>query len=72
MRPLNISPTGQSNRLMIASERQVASATHPREAMLRASDKATSKELGSVLMPAAQNGSPITYLVNGSSTSSRR
>jgi quinoprotein glucose dehydrogenase len=33
--------------------------------MLRAYDKATGKEVGSVYMPAPQSGSPMTYLLNG-------
>jgi quinoprotein glucose dehydrogenase len=33
--------------------------------MLRAYDKATGKEVGTVLMPAQQSGSPMTYSVNG-------
>src|SRR4029079_12575589 len=36
-----------------------------RGAMLRAYDKQTGKELGAVLMPAPQTGSPMTYSVNG-------
>jgi quinoprotein glucose dehydrogenase len=36
-----------------------------RGAMLRAYDKATGQELGSVYMPAPQTGSPMTYLYNG-------
>ncbi len=36
-----------------------------RAAMLRAYDKATGKEVGAVLMPAPQSGSPMTYMVNG-------
>ena len=36
-----------------------------RGAMLRAYDKATGKEVGSVYMPAPQTGSPMTYLLNG-------
>jgi quinoprotein glucose dehydrogenase len=36
-----------------------------RGAMLRAFDKATGREVGAVYMPAAQSGSPMTYLVNG-------
>ena len=40
-------------------------ADHPRGAMLRAYDKATGKEVGAVLMPAPQTGSPMTYMVNG-------
>ena len=33
--------------------------------MLRAYDKATGKQVGAVLMPAPQSGSPITYRVDG-------
>jgi len=36
-----------------------------RGAMLRAYDKATGKEVGSVYMPAPQSGTPITYMLNG-------
>lgn len=36
-----------------------------RGAMLRAYDKATGKEVGSVYMPAPQSGSPMTYMLNG-------
>ncbi len=36
-----------------------------RGAMLRAYDKATGKEVGSVYMPAPQTGSPMTYSLNG-------
>jgi len=52
--------------LLIAGEKGVA--TQPdgrRGALLRAYDKATGKEAGSVYMPAPQSGSPMTYLVNG-------
>jgi len=38
---------------------------HPRGAMLRAYDKKTGKEVGDVLMPAPQSGSPMTYSVDG-------
>jgi len=34
----------------------------PRGAMLRAYDKQTGKEVGAVWMPAAQSGSPMTYM----------
>ena len=37
----------------------------PRGAMLRAYDKETGKEVGEVLMPAGQTGSPMTYMING-------
>ena len=33
--------------------------------MLRAYDKATGAEVGSILMPAPQSGSPMTYSVDG-------
>ncbi len=36
-----------------------------RGAMLRAYDKATGNEVGSVYMPAPQTGSPMTYMLNG-------
>jgi len=38
---------------------------HPRGAMLRAYDKATGRQVGAVLMPAQQSGSPMTYMVDG-------
>jgi quinoprotein glucose dehydrogenase len=38
---------------------------HPRGAMLRAYDKATGRQVGAVLMPAPQSGSPMTYMVDG-------
>jgi len=37
----------------------------PRGAMLRAYDKKTGKEVGTVYMPAQQSGTPMTYSVNG-------
>jgi quinoprotein glucose dehydrogenase len=52
--------------LLIAGEKGVA--TQPdgrRGALLRAYDKATGKDAGSVYMPAPQSGSPMTYAVNG-------
>ena len=33
--------------------------------MLRAYDKATGAQVGAVLMPAPQSGSPMTYMVDG-------
>ena len=33
--------------------------------MLRAYDKVTGAEVGAVWMPAAQSGSPMTYMVDG-------
>ena len=38
---------------------------HPRGAMLRAYDKATGRQVGAVLMPAPQSGSPMTYTAGG-------
>ena len=38
---------------------------HPRGAMLRAYDKTTGKEIGTILMPAPQSGAPMTYMADG-------
>jgi quinoprotein glucose dehydrogenase len=38
---------------------------HSRGAMLRAYDKATGSQVGALLMPAGQSGSPMTYRVDG-------
>jgi len=52
--------------LVIAGDPQVTtSATRARGAMLRAYDKTSGREVGAVVMPAQQSGSPMTYLVNG-------
>ena len=51
--------------LVVLGDSQITSVTHPRGAMLRAYDKGTGKEVGSVLMPAPQSGSPMTYMVDG-------
>jgi quinoprotein glucose dehydrogenase len=52
--------------LVIVGEGQVTTqAGHPRGALLRAYDKQTGKLVGSVLMPAQQSGSPMTYEVDG-------
>src|SRR5262245_26156403 len=52
--------------LVIAGEAQITTAAgHPRGALLRAYDKATGKDAGSVFMPAQQSGSPMTYMLNG-------
>ena len=61
-------PAGQlvTKTLLIAGEKGVA--TQPdgrRGALLRAYDKATGKDAGSVYLPAPQSGSPMTYSVNG-------
>jgi quinoprotein glucose dehydrogenase len=74
LKGLDIPRTGQAGiigtlvtkTLVIAGEAQVTSAAgHPRGALLRAYDKATGKDAGSVLMPAQQTGSPMTYMFNG-------
>jgi quinoprotein glucose dehydrogenase len=51
--------------LLIAGEAVETTANHPRGALLRAYDKATGKDVGGVLMPARQSGSPMTYMLNG-------
>jgi quinoprotein glucose dehydrogenase len=75
LKGLNIPRTGQSGfnigtlvtkSLVIAGDGQVTTTPdHPRGAPLRAYDQATGKEVGNVLMPAPQSGSPMTYMVNG-------
>jgi quinoprotein glucose dehydrogenase len=71
---LNIPKTGQNGAvgavvtktLVIMGDPQVTTtAEHARGAMLRAYDKTTGKEVGAVLLPAPQSGSPMTYAVNG-------
>jgi glucose dehydrogenase len=73
LKGLNIPKTGQggsvglvvTKTLVIVGDPQVTTTPeHPRGAMLRAYDKATGKEVGAILMPAAQSGSPMTYSVN--------
>jgi quinoprotein glucose dehydrogenase len=52
--------------LVIAGDAMVTTTPdHPRGAMLRAYDQKTGKEVGHVLMPAGQSGSPMTYMVSG-------
>jgi quinoprotein glucose dehydrogenase len=75
LKGLTIPKTGQpgynistlvTKTLVIAGDGQVTTTdTHPRGALLRAYDKATGKEVGGVLIPAPQSGSPMTYSVNG-------
>jgi quinoprotein glucose dehydrogenase len=73
LRGLNIPKTGQSGNVGLAVTKTLVvvgdpgvttTPDHPRGAMLRAYDKATGKEVGAVWMPAAQSGSPMTYLAN--------
>ena len=75
LKGLTIPKTGQpgynvgtlvTKTLVVAGDGQVTTTdAHPRGAMLRAYDKATGKEVGGVLIPAPQSGSPMTYSVNG-------
>src|SRR5262249_50287668 len=74
LKGIDIPKTGQggsvglavTKTLVIVGDPQVTTTpTHPRGAMLRAYDKATGKEVGAVLMPAPQSGSPMTYLAGG-------
>jgi quinoprotein glucose dehydrogenase len=52
--------------LVVVGDPQVtAPPGRPRGAMLRAYDKKTGAEVGAVYMPAAQSGSPMTYMVDG-------
>jgi glucose dehydrogenase len=74
LKGLNIGRTGQpgnvgtlvTKTLVIAGEPRVTTtSTGARGAMLRAYDKATGAEVGSVYMPAQQTGSPMTYMFDG-------
>jgi quinoprotein glucose dehydrogenase len=52
--------------LVVVGDPQVtAPPDRPRGAMLRAYDKQTGKEVGAVLMPSQQVGSPMTYMIDG-------
>src|SRR5688572_18138911 len=74
LKGLTIPRTGQAGiigtlvtkTLLIAGEPQpTAAAGHPRGALLRAYDKASGRDAGSVFMPSQQTGSPMTYMLNG-------
>jgi quinoprotein glucose dehydrogenase len=75
LKGVDIPRTGQSGynigtlitrSLVIAGDSSVnLTASGARGAMLRAYDKTNGKEVGSVLMPAQESGSPMTYMVNG-------
>jgi quinoprotein glucose dehydrogenase len=75
LKGMNIPRTGQpgflvgtlvTKTLVIAGDPQVTTLpSRPRGAMLRAYDKASGVEVGSVLLPAPISGSPMTYAVNG-------
>src|SRR5204862_744648 len=52
--------------LVVVGDPQVTSPPdRARGAMLRAYDKQTGKEVGAVLMPSQQVGSPMTYMADG-------
>jgi quinoprotein glucose dehydrogenase len=74
LKGVTIPRTGQSGAvgalvtktLVIVGDPMVTTTTdRPRGAMLRAYDKATGKEVGTVFMPAQQSGSPMTYMLEG-------
>jgi quinoprotein glucose dehydrogenase len=51
--------------VVVGDPQVTAPPDRPRGAMLRAYDKQTGKEVGAVLMPSQQVGSPMTYLADG-------
>jgi quinoprotein glucose dehydrogenase len=74
LKGVTIPRTGQSGAvgalvtrtLVIAGDPLATTAPdRPRGAMLRAYDKKTGREVGTVYMPAPQSGTPMTYAVNG-------
>ena len=75
LKGLDIPRTGQqgynigtlvTKSLVIAGDSTVyTTPSGARGAMLRAYDKTNGKEVGAVLMPAQESGSPMTYMVNG-------
>lgn len=74
LKGINIGKTGRSGAaitlvtktLVVASEKGTATQPDGRVgALLRAYDKATGKEAGSVYMPANGTGGPMTYMING-------
>ena len=76
LKGVNIGKTGQpgtsgvglmvTKTLVVMGDAQItAPPGRPRGAMLRAYNKATGQEVGAVWMPAAQSGSPMTYMWQG-------
>ena len=76
LKGLNIPKTGQvltsgvglvvTRTLVIMGDPQITTPPgRPRGAMLRAYDKKTGQQVGAVLMPAIQSGTPMTYMVDG-------
>jgi glucose dehydrogenase len=73
LKGLTIPRTGQqtsvgtivTKTLVVAGEPNITTAGHPRGALLRAYDKQTGKDAGTVFMEAPQTGSPMTYMWRG-------
>jgi quinoprotein glucose dehydrogenase len=76
LKGMNIPKTGQAGvagvgllvtkTLVVMGDPQVTSPPgRPRGAMLRAYDKKTGQQVGELLMPAIQSGSPMSYSVDG-------
>jgi quinoprotein glucose dehydrogenase len=76
LKGLNIPKTGQAGTsgvglvvtktLVVMGDSQITTTPeHPRGAMLRAYDKKTGQQVGAVLMPAIQSGTPMTYMSGG-------
>jgi quinoprotein glucose dehydrogenase len=76
LKGVNIPKTGQpgtsgvglmvTKTLVVMGDSQITNpGGRPRGAMLRAYDKKTGEQVGAVLMPAPQSGSPMTYMVDG-------
>jgi quinoprotein glucose dehydrogenase len=74
LKGMTIPKTGQSGSVGLFVTKTIVVVGDPivtsppgrqRGAMLRAYDKVTGKEVGAVYMPAAQSGSPMTYMVDG-------
>jgi quinoprotein glucose dehydrogenase len=76
LKGLNIPKTGQAltsgvglvvtRTLVVMGDPQITTPPgRPRGAMLRAYDKKTGQQVGAILMPAIQSGTPMTYMVDG-------
>jgi quinoprotein glucose dehydrogenase len=76
LKGMNIPKTGQvgtsgvglvvTKTLVVMGDPQItAPPGRPRGAMLRAYDKKTGQQVGAILLPAIQSGSPMTYRVDG-------
>jgi quinoprotein glucose dehydrogenase len=75
LKGVNIPKTGQAGTsgvglvitktLVVMGDPQITTTPeHPRGAMLRAYDKKTGQQVGAVLMPAIQSGTPMTYMLD--------